>query len=178
MRFHADGPSIPSELLDARDRGNVVFFCGAGVSRPAGLPSFSELARRVMKALGTDATARSRTLLEQPGGAESLDRVFNLLQQEYRQSTAFSKRLPVRAHLPTPQYCGCRPVPLADRALLLRISITCLNGQPSPCRYTSLRRCRISEAWARLRGWCTCTVGDGTQDLRPAVQARYEAGPH
>jgi hypothetical protein len=84
MRFHADGPSIPSELLDARDRGNVVFFCGAGVSRPAGLPSFSELAKRVMKMLGTAPTARSRALLERPGGAESLDRVFNLLQQEYR----------------------------------------------------------------------------------------------
>ena len=84
MRFHADGPSIPSELLDARDRGNVVFFCGAGVSRPAGLPSFSELAKRVMKMLGTARTARSRALFEQPGGAESLDRVFNLLQQEYR----------------------------------------------------------------------------------------------
>jgi hypothetical protein len=60
MRFFADGPSIPSELLDARDRGNVVFFCGAGISRPAGLPSFSELAKRVMKTLGTDPTARSR----------------------------------------------------------------------------------------------------------------------
>ena len=84
MRFHADGPSIPSELLDARDRGNVVFFCGAGVSRPAGLPSFPELARRVMKALGTDANARSRTLLEQSDGDQNLDRVFNLLQQEYR----------------------------------------------------------------------------------------------
>src|SRR2546426_11800874 len=70
MRFHADGPSIPSELLEARDRGNVVFFCGAGVSRPAGLPSFPELARRGMKALGTDVSARRRTLLEQADGAQ------------------------------------------------------------------------------------------------------------
>ena len=84
MRFQADGPSIPSELLEARDRANVVFFCGAGVSRPAGLPSFPELARRVMKALGTGASAKSRTLLEQSDGAQSLDHVFNLLQQEYR----------------------------------------------------------------------------------------------
>jgi hypothetical protein len=61
-----------------------VFFCGAGVSKPAGLPSFSELAKRVMKALGTGASAPSRVLLEQSDGAQSLDRVFNLLQQEYR----------------------------------------------------------------------------------------------
>ena len=32
MRFAADGPDIPGNLLDARDDGEVVFFCGAGVS--------------------------------------------------------------------------------------------------------------------------------------------------
>ena len=65
MHFLADGPSIPVELLEQRDRGNVVFFCGAGVSRPAGLPSFSGLAKRVMVALGTGAGSKSRILLEQ-----------------------------------------------------------------------------------------------------------------
>ena len=84
MRFLADGPSIPVELLEQRDRGNVVFFCGAGVSRPAGLPSFSGLAKRVMVALGTGAGSKSRILLEQGDGAQNLDRVFNLLYQEYR----------------------------------------------------------------------------------------------
>lgn len=84
MRFQAHGPSIPDALLEERDRGNVVFFCGAGVSKPAGLPSFHELARRVMVALGTGTGAKSRVLLEQVDGAQNLDRVFNLLQQEYR----------------------------------------------------------------------------------------------
>lgn len=56
MRFLADGPSIPVELLIARDDGRVVFFCGAGVSRAhAGLPNFFELAHQVLAAL-----ARSR----------------------------------------------------------------------------------------------------------------------
>ena len=41
MRFVANGPSIPDELLTARDEGRVMFFCGAGVSRAyAGLPDF------------------------------------------------------------------------------------------------------------------------------------------
>ena len=84
MRFLADGPSIPVELLEQRDRGNVVFFCGAGVSRPAGLPSFFGLAKRVMAALGTPAGLKSRMLLEQGDGTPNLDRVFNLLHQEYR----------------------------------------------------------------------------------------------
>ena len=52
MRFVADGPSIPDALLEERDRGKVVFFCGAGISVPAGLPNFRNLTIRVMKALG------------------------------------------------------------------------------------------------------------------------------
>ena len=42
MRFRADGPAIPDILLDERDAGNVVFLCGAGVSMPAGMPSFRD----------------------------------------------------------------------------------------------------------------------------------------
>ena len=41
MRFLADGPDIPGDLLYARDSGEVLVFCGAGVSRAeAGGPSF------------------------------------------------------------------------------------------------------------------------------------------
>lgn len=82
MRFLADGPNIPDKLLDERDRGNVVFFCGAGVSMPAGLPGFTELTDRVMRELGTSAQAKSRILFEESKGA-NLDQVFNRLQQEY-----------------------------------------------------------------------------------------------
>ena len=121
MRFHADGPSIPGELLEARDRGNVVFFCGAGVSRPAGLPSFPELARRVMKALGTDASAKSRRLLEQSDGAQSLDRVFNLLQQEYRRDEVNEA---VNRILRTPARANT-----AAHAIILRLSCS-TTGQP------------------------------------------------
>jgi len=83
MRFLSDGPSIPDDLLERRDRGDVVFFCGAGISRPAGLPGFGELAARVMKALGTPPEAKSRQLFEHSSLSPELDRVFNLLQQEY-----------------------------------------------------------------------------------------------
>ncbi len=40
MRLVPFGPDFPNELLEERDAGNVVFFCGAGISRPAGLPGF------------------------------------------------------------------------------------------------------------------------------------------
>src|SRR5262245_54112946 len=85
MRFLPDGPSLPDELLDQCDRGNVVFLCGAGVSIPAGLPNFPNLADQVMEACGTADDAPSRSLLRliqlRQGG--ELDRVFTLLEEEY-----------------------------------------------------------------------------------------------
>jgi hypothetical protein len=89
MRFVADGPAIPDELLEQRDHGNVVFFCGAGVSVPSGLPGFWKLTARTMRELGTPVDAKSRKLFERPrapGEDPPFDQVFNLLQQEYRRS--------------------------------------------------------------------------------------------
>ncbi len=59
MRFIKDGPDIPDELLLAQDEGNVVFFCGAGVSRAfAGLSDFAGLAESVMQDLGSMEESR------------------------------------------------------------------------------------------------------------------------
>jgi hypothetical protein len=50
LRFLADGPTLPDELLVASDEGRVLFFCGAGVSRAkAGLPDFLGLAKSVLR---------------------------------------------------------------------------------------------------------------------------------
>src|SRR6266851_531792 len=91
MRFFADGPNIPDELLEAQDNGKVVFFCGAGVSRPAGLPSFLGLAKQAMAELGTPIDAKSLLLLnrgdQDADFAVPLDQVFYLLQQEYGAAT-------------------------------------------------------------------------------------------
>lgn len=43
MQFITNGPDIPESLLQAHEEGRVVFFCGAGISYPAGLPSFKGL---------------------------------------------------------------------------------------------------------------------------------------
>ena len=90
MRFLPNGLNIPDELLEERDKGNVVFLCGAGVSRPAGMPDFLGLARYVVEELGTPQDAPSRKMLSMwdnenvPEEARSsLDQIFNLLQQEY-----------------------------------------------------------------------------------------------
>lgn len=51
MQFVKNGPDIPERLLQLHEEGRVVFFCGAGVSRPAGLPEFEDLVRRLYKRL-------------------------------------------------------------------------------------------------------------------------------
>jgi hypothetical protein len=92
MRFLPDGPSIPDELLVARDEGRVVFFCGAGVSRVAGLADFFGLAKSVVDALGSTDDSPSRRILQEAkqiqdrtgiGGLISVDRVFSLLGNEF-----------------------------------------------------------------------------------------------
>ena len=53
MQFIANGPDIPDELLQAHEEGRVVFFCGAGISYPAGLPGFSGLVKSIYDKTGT-----------------------------------------------------------------------------------------------------------------------------
>lgn len=53
MQFITNGPDIPDELLQAHEEGRVVFFCGAGISYPAGLPGFKGLVEQIYKLTGT-----------------------------------------------------------------------------------------------------------------------------
>lgn len=51
VRFVADGPEFPIDLLHAIEDGTLVLFCGAGVSRRCGLPDFKGLVEKLAKAL-------------------------------------------------------------------------------------------------------------------------------
>lgn len=53
MQFITDGPDIPDALLQAHEEGRVVFFCGAGISYPAGLPGFKGLVEQIYQLTGT-----------------------------------------------------------------------------------------------------------------------------
>ncbi|MBY6193066.1 SIR2 family protein [Marinobacter hydrocarbonoclasticus] len=53
MQFITSGPDIPDELLQAHEEGRVVFFCGAGISYPAGLPGFKGLVEDIYRLNGT-----------------------------------------------------------------------------------------------------------------------------
>jgi len=43
MQFVDGGPDVPDRLIQAHEDGRVIFFCGAGISYPAGLPGFKDL---------------------------------------------------------------------------------------------------------------------------------------
>jgi hypothetical protein len=127
MRFAPDGPRIPNELLELRDAGEVVFFCGAGISIPAGLPSFYELTKRVVGRLGwssTSALGKSLNLAfaeDDASLAPPLDQVFEILQREY---TASRVQQQIEALLKAP-----RQADLSRHEIVLKLS-TNRAGKP------------------------------------------------
>ena len=54
MRFRRDGPDIPDDLVALQEKGQTIFICRAGISRPVGLPSFRDLVQKVYDELGED----------------------------------------------------------------------------------------------------------------------------
>ena len=92
MRFFEDGPVIPDTLLEQSDAGNVVFFCGAGISRyPKGqgprMPSFVKLAKRVVKFSGAPPDSELGNWLEEIKKNKNhksmqLDDIFNNLKDQ------------------------------------------------------------------------------------------------
>ena len=56
-RFVSNGPDIPERLLWKHEEGKVVFFCGAGISYPAGLPDFKGLVEQIYSNLRTSKDA-------------------------------------------------------------------------------------------------------------------------
>ncbi len=47
-------PNIPLEVIEAQESETLIFFCGAGISYPAGLPGFSGLVEKVYEGLGEE----------------------------------------------------------------------------------------------------------------------------
>ena len=65
MQFIDNGPDIPDALLQAHEEGRVVFFCGAGISCAAGLPSFKGLVEKIYKQIGTTCTEEEKAAFDQ-----------------------------------------------------------------------------------------------------------------
>jgi len=73
MQFISNGPDIPDELLRALEEGRVVFFCGAGISYPAGLPGFKGLVEQIYRLSGTTLSDIEREAFERGQFDATLD---------------------------------------------------------------------------------------------------------
>ncbi|MEX1231925.1 MAG: SIR2 family protein [Planctomycetaceae bacterium] len=126
MRFTENGPSIPDELLNARDEGRVVFFCGAGVSMErAKLPNFFGLAEAVIRELRIPdednihkVLTEAREIGKRAGitGLISADRIFDLMDRQFEKQdieVAVAKALAPRAN-----------PDVSAHAILLRLATT------------------------------------------------------
>ena len=97
--FVINGPDIPESLLQEHERGRVVFFCGAGISIPAGLPEFHKLVEQLYSELGTQKTPIEKKSFEN----EQYDATIDQLERRYP-----GKRSKVRSKLITiltPNWC-------------------------------------------------------------------------
>ncbi len=73
MQFITHDPDIPDALLQAHEDGRVVFFCGAGVSHPAGLPGFKGLVDEIYRRNGTAPSDIERAALDRGQYDATLD---------------------------------------------------------------------------------------------------------
>ncbi|MBF0590350.1 MAG: SIR2 family protein, partial [Magnetococcales bacterium] len=79
MQFVKNGPDIPEKLLQAHEDGNVVFFCGAGISYPAGLPGFQGLTKNIYADLGVTPNPIQQAALKK----WQFDMAIDLLERDY-----------------------------------------------------------------------------------------------
>jgi hypothetical protein len=77
VQFITKGPDIPDALLQAHEEGRVVFFCGAGISYPAGLPGFGGLVAEIFRLNGTAPNEIESAVL----GRAQYDATLDLLER-------------------------------------------------------------------------------------------------
>lgn len=90
--FIVNGPDIPESLLEAHEEGRIVFFCGAGISYPAGLPGFQGLVSEIYEKLGATFISTEKQTYDK----EQFDTTLDLLERRYP-----GQRIAVRKALAT-----------------------------------------------------------------------------
>ncbi|HDL7646326.1 TPA: SIR2 family protein [Yersinia enterocolitica] len=77
MQFITNGPDIPESLLQAHEEGHVVFFCGAGISYPAGLHGFEWLVEQIYQLNDEEPTEIEKDALKR----QQFDATLDLLER-------------------------------------------------------------------------------------------------
>ena len=76
--FVTNGPDIPEKLLQAHEEGRVVFFCGAGISYPAGLPGFGGLVKDIYGKLKSSPNSVQKSAIK----SKQYDTAIGLLETD------------------------------------------------------------------------------------------------
>jgi len=102
MRWNIGGPDLPPELLQSMEEGHLVLFCGAGISRPAGLPGFCGLIEAVYLKTNEEKSELEQSAFE----SKNFDQVLGLLENRIgrdtvRNAVVNALELPESADLPT-----------------------------------------------------------------------------
>jgi len=133
VQFIPNGPDIPESLLQRHEEGRVLFFCGAGISCPAGVPLFGPLIEGLAEAFGEPLDASE----EQCKKKGHLDQVLGRFEQRVQ-----GGRAGVRQHLPcllTPDLT--RPAALLTHRALLELG----RNRPGELRLVTTNFDRLFE---------------------------------
>jgi hypothetical protein len=97
MRFSEQGPDIPEELIEGSLRGDIVFICGAGVSKSkANLPLFDELVSNIYTRLDEARTEGEEVAFQNSRFEETLGALSRRLADPRRMLRAVAEELEAR----------------------------------------------------------------------------------
>jgi hypothetical protein len=88
LQFVPKGPDVPDSLVQAHEDGRVVFFCGAGISYPAGLPGFGSLVWKMYENLGVVPDGVQAEVLKN----SQYDKAVTLLERQHPGGRFASRR--------------------------------------------------------------------------------------
>ena len=97
MRFSEQGPDIPQVLIEGSLSGEIVFVCGAGVSKSAAnLPLFNELVENIYATLAETRTDGERVAFQSGKYEETLGALSRRLADPRRMLRAVGQELAAR----------------------------------------------------------------------------------
>jgi NAD-dependent SIR2 family protein deacetylase len=89
MKFSPEAIDIPIELIQAQQNDNLVLFCGAGISYPAGLPLFDGLVNKVYEELVAEPSNEEKQAIKQ----WHYDTALELLENRFNSENRLDKHL-------------------------------------------------------------------------------------
>lgn len=72
-RLVPGGPDVPAELIQKQEAGEMVFFCGAGISVPTGLPGFRGLVEQLYSSLNVSRKSSEEEAMNRGEFDKALD---------------------------------------------------------------------------------------------------------